>query len=106
MPRVTALLMTVCAVMGAFAAPASAARPWWGHASYSVPLDQLDAALDCHGGIDALTGAGTSEPVLLVHGTGVTRENNWQGNYWQALPAAGFDTCWVQLPKAALGDIQ
>lgn len=46
------------------------------------------------------------EPVLLVHGTGVTRRQNWGWNYWKVLPEAGFDVCWVQLPKASLGDIQ
>ncbi|MBI5496283.1 MAG: lipase [Deltaproteobacteria bacterium] len=46
------------------------------------------------------------EPVLLVHGTGVTPDENWGWNYLGALPAAGFDTCTVKLPRRALGDIQ
>lgn len=88
-----ALLMTLVP------APALAAH-------YSVPRRRLDRALACKGGKDGLNGKGKFQPVLLVHGTGVTREQNWEWNYWKALPAAGFETCWVQLPKAALVDIQ
>ena len=84
----------------------SAAGPWPGDAPYSVPVQVLDRALACRGGTPALDGDGRSEPVLLVHGTGVTREQNWKWNYWNALDQAGFDTCWVQLPNAALNDIQ
>lgn len=74
-----------------------------GGAPYSVDLNTLDRALDCRAGVD---GSGRSEPVLLVHGTGVTRERNWSVGYWPALAHAGFEVCWVQLPSGALGDIQ
>ncbi len=53
-----------------------------------------------------MSGDGRAEPVLLVHGTGVTREQNWKWNYWGALHRAGFVVCWVQLPDAALNDAQ
>ncbi len=36
----------------------------------------------------------------------MNRETNWDWNYWDALPEAGFETCWVQLPGEALVDIQ
>jgi triacylglycerol lipase len=74
-----------------------------GNAKYSLPLRVLDAALECR---SRLSGSGRAEPVLLVHGTNVTRERNWSVGYWPALAAAGFEVCWVQLPDAATGDIQ
>lgn len=46
------------------------------------------------------------EPVLLVHGTAVTTEEDWGWNYLDALPEQGFDVCAVELPDRALGDIQ
>jgi triacylglycerol lipase len=72
-------------------------------ARYSLPLRILDAALECRSQVD---GNGRAEPVLLVHGTNVTRERNWGSGYWPALGAAGFEVCWVQLPDGAGGDIQ
>jgi triacylglycerol lipase len=77
--------------------------PWPGDADYSVPTEILDSALSCRG---ETLGDARAEPVLLVHGTGVSRELNWKWNYWTALPEAGFEVCWVQLPDAALNDIQ
>lgn len=44
--------------------------------------------------------------MLLVHGTAVTRAQNWRWSYWPALDAAGFEVCWVALPSAGLDDIQ
>jgi triacylglycerol lipase len=73
-------------------------------APYSVPVARLDAALECRGGMP--DGSGRSEPVVLVHGTAVTRAQNWRWGYWPALHAAGWEVCWVALPRAALGDIQ
>jgi triacylglycerol lipase len=46
------------------------------------------------------------QPVLLVHGTFATPEENWSWNYLNALPAAGYDVCTVRLPDRATGDIQ
>jgi triacylglycerol lipase len=79
---------------------------WPADAEYSVPIETLDAALECSGGPDAPDGSGRGEPVLLVHGTAVTREQNWGWGYWPALRSAGFEVCWVQLPEQATGDIQ
>ena len=79
---------------------------WPGAASYSVPTEILDAALECGGGAGSPDGSGRSEPVLLIHGTAVTREQNWGWGYWPALQSAGFEVCWVQLPDQATGDIQ
>ncbi len=45
-------------------------------------------------------------PVLLVHGTGSNAEESWSGNYAIVLPELGYDTCTIDLPNRALGDIQ
>ena len=87
-------------------APEPGAREWPGDAPYSVPIEVLDETLDCAAGSTSPDGTGRSEPVLLVHGTAVTREQNWGWGYWPALKAAGFEVCWVQLPDQATGDIQ
>ena len=73
----------------------------------------MDRALECQRGnklsehgTGALNGKGRKHPVLLVHGTGVTRDENWEWNYWQTLPEKGWEVCWVQLPNVSLRDIQ
>jgi triacylglycerol lipase len=103
---IAALLVVLALLWGRCEGSAfeAAPEPSVPSASYSVPLRRLDAALDCRAGSPA--GAGRAEPVLLVHGTAVTRAQNWGWSYWPALGAAGFDVCWVALPGAALGDIQ
>ena len=68
----------------------------------TVPQAKLAAALSCP---SQFTHPG-HEPVLLVHGTGLTASQSWSWNYAQTLPAEGFDTCMVTLPDQALGDIQ
>lgn len=62
----------------------------------------MDAALSCPGGFTQ----STREPVLLVHGTGATPEQNWGSGYEPGLRAAGYDVCTVRLPGRSLGDIQ
>jgi triacylglycerol lipase len=79
------------------------ASAWPRDAAYSVRRAKLDAALECAAPLD---GRGRSEPVLLVHATGVTREQNWGWSYRPALEDGGFDVCWVRLPNAAFGDLQ
>ena len=87
--------------------PASAEHmPYPGRAKYSVGTQKMDAALACKGGKAKLDGREKHQPILLVHGTGVTREYNWSWNYWARLPDIGYEVCWVQLPSAALNDIQ
>jgi len=51
-------------------------------------------------------GHGSHRPILLVHGTGLTPAQSWSWNYGAVLPAEGYPTCTVALPRAALGDIQ
>ena len=77
-----------------------------GAADYSISTAALDRELACNGGKEELSGKGENDPVLLIHGTSVTREQNWGWNYWGALPDLGYEVCWVQLPDLAFGDIQ
>lgn len=88
---------TVGVAGGAYEAP---------DAPYSVERSKLQAAWDCKGGREGLDGSGIGEPILLVHGTGVTRRQNFGWNYWTVLPAQGFEVCWVALPHGALQDAQ
>lgn len=68
--------------------------------------DPSGGALACSGDL-----AGT-QPVLLVHGTGVTPTENWSWNYAIDLPkrtrtdGVRFSVCTVRLPDRALNDIQ
>lgn len=84
------------------AARADTAAAVVGDPAYSVPVDALAAALSCPGGFTHPT----HEPVLLVHGTAVTPDENWGWNYALVLPKLGYDVCTVALPGRALGDIQ
>lgn len=62
----------------------------------------LAAALSCP---SSFTSA-DHEPLLLVHGTYATADENWGWNYLADLPPQGFDVCTVTLPGRAVGDIQ
>ena len=84
-----------------------------GDAHYSVSKEKMKDALACRRGkkisrhgAGALNGSGRKQPVLMVHGTGVTRRQTWSWNYWKALPQRGWEVCWVELPNFALSDIQ
>jgi triacylglycerol lipase len=70
--------------------------------AYSVQQAKLRGALHCPRSFATRS----RPPVLLVHGTTLTDEENWGWTYAKALPAAGFDVCTVQLPDLALGDVQ
>jgi triacylglycerol lipase len=84
-------------VLSLCAAPAAASGP-----ALSVPQSQLAAALSCPASFPHTS----HEPVLLVHGTGVTAEQSWGWNYGKVLPTLGYDVCTVDLPSKSLGDIQ
>src|SRR5687767_12504123 len=68
----------------------------------TVPRDRLAGALACSRGLDGAPRA----PVLLVHGTGGTREENWGASYQPALSSFGIPWCAVQLPDRGTADIQ
>lgn len=100
-----------CAAMSVLLAAPVAAHHGRQHAPYDVPVAELEAAAQCQsggatGGFDVLTGAGTSEPVLLLHGAGVTREENWSWNWWPWLATSGFEACWLQMPDYGYPDMQ
>ncbi len=62
----------------------------------------MEDALDCPASFDDPD----REPLLLVHGTFATPEENWGWNYAAALPAQGWDVCTVRLPERSNVDIQ
>jgi triacylglycerol lipase len=68
--------------------------------------DPSNGPLRCSGDLSG------TQPVLLVHGTGVTATENWSWNYAADLPTrlrpgqARFSVCTLQLPDRALNDIQ
>ena len=68
----------------------------------SPPARGLDSALLCSGGIDGASRA----PVLLVHGTSISRDENWSAGYLPALTHLGIPWCAIALPDRATGDIQ
>lgn len=69
--------------------------------SLRVARRLLERALSCSGPLN-----GPREPVLLVHGTSVTADENWAWNYEKVLPDLGYDVCTVDLPHRALDDAQ
>ncbi|MEU0990382.1 hypothetical protein [Streptomyces sp. NPDC005953] len=68
----------------------------------STPPDRLAAALNCPAGFPR----SAREPVLLVHGTGVDADLNWDWNQAPALRGLGYDVCTIDLPGRSTGDIQ
>jgi pimeloyl-ACP methyl ester carboxylesterase len=66
-----------------------------------VPQSTLDQSLACSGNL-----AGGREPVLLVAGTTLTPDVNYDWNYEPALTARGVPWCAVTLPDHEMGDIQ
>lgn len=68
----------------------------------SIPLAELQASLNCSGDL-ALA---TRSPILLVHATAVTEEENWSWNYVPYFESIGWPFCTVSLPNHAMSDIQ
>lgn len=101
--RVVAALIVVIASFGALthALPSATAQTPAGPA-LETPEATLAAALKCSGPLASVN----RDPVLLVHGTAVTADENWAWGYVPALTGAGFAACTVELPDAAMGDIQ
>ena len=84
---------------GAQAAYAPVDRP--GPALSEAP-EKLAAALACSAGLDGTV----RTPVLLVHGTSLTPEENWSATYQPALSSLRIPWCTVALPDRGTGDIQ
>lgn len=100
--RVAVLAVVVCLVgFGDQLAVVRAQKPASGPA-LETPAAVLTAALHCPPSLQGLE----RDPVLLVQGTAMDGASNWSWNYLVTLPAAGFATCYVELPDFALRDIQ
>ncbi|MGH9062092.1 MAG: esterase/lipase family protein, partial [Acidimicrobiales bacterium] len=69
----------------------------------TVPASVLATSVSC---TSPAADANGHRPILLVHGTGLTPAESWAWNYGAVLPRAGYPTCTVALPQAALGDMQ
>lgn len=67
-----------------------------------VPTTDLERSLSCHG--DLATADRT--PVLLIPGTALTPDVNFDWNYAPALAARDQPYCLLTLPDNAMGDIQ
>ena len=65
------------------------------------PASEMEAALSCRP--PPMPGA---HAVLLIHGTSVTPEENWEWNWVRALPHYGFLPCTVRVPDYEFVDIQ
>lgn len=100
--RIVLAGLTAAVLAGATYVSASPGRLPAQDPSYDVPTMTLAAALRC----PVAFAHPSHEPVLLVHGTGLTAEESWSWNYAKLLPAAGFDVCTVTLPHRAMTDIQ
>jgi len=99
-------LLTVTSIVLGLAACSSATLDGPGPA-LRITQSDLDQALRCitPSAAAPATPSGRN-PVLLIHGTGITASESWDGNYASTLPALGYPTCTVQLPNRALDDIQ
>ena len=91
-------LLAVTLLIAALVLPAQAA-PREPGPRLETPRALLDDAVRCPGKL-------TRKTVLLVHGTSVTAEENWDWSWVRALPHAGFDVCTVEMPERLLIDIQ
>lgn len=108
---VMALITVLLVPAGAHAGPRKAAP-------YSVDRAVVEAALICALGVGenadeamsfdsmGIYRRGKAQPVLLVHGTGVNADLNFEWNLRRGLLSERFAVCTLDLPNAALTDIQ
>lgn len=105
--RLTTLAVAVTAALGLGTAGAATAAPAYAPLdqpgpALSVPVDRLDAALECNGPV---TRTGRA-PVLLVPGTTMDPEVGFSWNYERAFTQRGWRWCAITLPQDATGDVQ
>jgi hypothetical protein len=100
--RALALAVVVAAVLPASAGAAEYAPVDVPGPAVTIPTAKLQAALTCGKGLDGAKRA----PVLLLHGTGATVEENWKWNYEPALDSLGIPWCALQSPERGQGDVQ
>ncbi len=68
----------------------------------SVPQDLLAGSLECTANVSNAS----RDVVLLIPGTTLTPDANFDGNWFQALDALNWPYCSVTLPEDAMNDIQ
>jgi hypothetical protein len=113
LPRFRLLVLLVAALLAAGVGTASATPHRGGSAGEFASLDQrgprlsvapedLQKSLRCNGPLTGLT----RDPILLVPGTTLTPEVNFDWNYQRAFDQAGRRWCSVTLPFDATGDVQ
>jgi pimeloyl-ACP methyl ester carboxylesterase len=83
-------------------APAAVAAALLGVAPAAAAADDRLSSLRCQGDMIHSSHA----PVLLIHGTGVTAEENWAWGYEKALLERGGGVCTIDLPRRATIDMQ
>ncbi|KAJ5109019.1 hypothetical protein N7456_005694 [Penicillium angulare] len=79
----------------------SAALPVAIDPEFTVSLEDLEKAVYC-----PISVSNAKETVLLVHGTGMAPELNWDDTLLPPLVAAGFQPCYVAVPHRLLHDVQ
>lgn len=101
MLRATIVALGVAAFLGGTMSTASAGAPDPGPA-FSTEASERADALDCP---TDLSGA-TRDPVLLIHGTVLEPDANFDWNWQPALDADGVPWCTVALRDNGMGDLQ
>lgn len=100
--RVAAALATTVACVLAAVGTGAVAHADGSGPELSVPAADLEESLTCHGDL----ASGDRAPVLLVPGTTLQPDVNFDWNYGPAFAARDQPYCWVELPGNAMADIQ
>lgn len=98
-PRRAIAVIAVAAVVAGLGVATAEAAPG---PPLTEPATARSGALQCSGDLSA----SRRRPVLLVHGTGATAEENWGNGYLPALLERGHSVCTVDIPGHAHGDVQ
>lgn len=108
MGRVIALATAVAVAAGFGLAPGAASlSPTAEDPAFSVPVDQLDAAVDCVGAVDDDGRfVDQREPVVFVHGTFTEGHEQYAWNYELRMQAEERPYCVVTYPNRGQGDMQ
>ncbi|MDN5915051.1 MAG: lipase [Pseudonocardia sp.] len=99
--RATVVLATTVACVLAAVGTGAVAHADESGPELSVPSADLENSLTCHGDL----ASGDRAPVLLVPGTTLAPDVNFDWNYGPAFDARDQAYCWVELPGNAMGDI-
>lgn len=99
--RIATVLATTVACVLATVGTGAVAHAEGSGPELSAPAAELERSLTCHGDLTS----GDRAPVLLVPGTTLQPDVNFDWNYGPAFAARGQAYCWVELPGNAMGDI-